>query len=269
MSGAAGWARRRPAAAYFVLAFGIAWAGAAMVAGPYWVRGEAAPKFTGLMMFPAMIFGPAGAGLWMTWVVEGRAGLRALGRRLGRVGVGRWWAMAAAPPAAALAALGTLTLLVGPQFKPNHFWIGLSFGAAAGIVEEIGWMGFAYPAMRAGRSGFRVAAALGLLWALWHAPVIDYLGSATPHGRYLPAFFAAFALAMTGLRVMMCAVYEKTGSVALAQAMHAASTGSLAALGPVGITAGQEALWYAGYGVVLWIIASAAAALGWGRARKS
>jgi membrane protease YdiL (CAAX protease family) len=171
-----------------------------------------------------------------------------------RIGNYRWLAAIATPPALVLAVLLSLKTLVSPVFAPNRFWVGVAFGCAAGFVEEIGWTGFAFPAMRARQTAFRAAWVLGLLWAVWHVPVIDFLGSATPHGPYWLPFFLAFTAAMTAMRVLICWIYSRTSSVLLAQLMHASSTGALAAFGPARVTAGQEALWYAVYALVLWAI---------------
>jgi hypothetical protein len=42
--------------------------------------------------------------------------------------------------------------------------------------------------------------------------VIDYLGAATPHGRYLPAFFLAFIAAMTAMRILIRCVVANTAA---------------------------------------------------------
>lgn len=48
--------------------------------------------------------------------------------------------------------------------------------------------------------------------------------------------------------------YEHTGSLRLAQFLHASSTGSLVMLSAPRVTPAQEALWYAIYAAVLWAI---------------
>jgi hypothetical protein len=95
---------------------------------------------------------------------------------------------------------------------------------------------------------------LGVLWALWHLPVVDFLGAASPHGEYWFAFFLAFALAMTAMRLMICWIYLNTGSVLMAQLMHISSTGALVIFSAPRVTAGQEAMWYGIYGGALWVV---------------
>jgi uncharacterized membrane protein len=81
---------------------------------------------------------------------------------------------------------------------------------------------------------------------LWHLPVINYLGTATatPHGEYWYAFFLAFSVAMTAMRVLICWIYTNTESVLLTQFMHVSSTGSLVIFSAPRVGAAQEAVWY-------------------------
>lgn len=249
--------RRHPTVSYFALAYTISWLGGLAVTAPYWMRGEAVPKLSGLMMFPAMLLGPSVAGVALILATQGRAGLRNLLSRMRRTGPRRWLAALTIPPGLVIVVLSGLRIFVSTVFAPNCFWIGFSFGCAAGFLEEIGWTGFAFPMMRLKQSALRAGIWLGLLWAVWHLPVIDYLGSATPHGKYWLLFFLAFTAAMTGMRVLICWIYSNTNSVLLAQMLHASSTGALAAFSPVRVTAGEEAFWYAVYAMVLWTIVAA------------
>ncbi len=254
-SGVAGWARRHPVAGYFLLTFGISWTSALVVAAPLLVRGLAIPKLTGLMMFPAMLLGPVLAAVAMTAMVEGRTGLGALRRRIFWTGFAPGWSLAILiPPLSIWAALWFFTRFVSPVYAPNRFFVGAGFGLLAGVVEEMGWTGYALPAMLKRWSPFRSSVMLGLLWSLWHAPEVDFLGAATPHRGYWLMYFAAFAGVMTAMRVLIGWLYVHTGSVGLAQLMHAASTGSLVALSPSHVGPGQEAYWYCGYAAVLWLV---------------
>ncbi len=206
-------------------------------------------------MFPAMLAGPLLASVLVTARLEGRAGIRALfsGMNPRRVPP-RWWSVLLLPPAAVLCTLWLLRSLASPTFTPNLFLPGLLFGIPAGLVEEVGWTGFAFPRMMVRRSPLMASILLGLLWSAWHLPVINYLGAVTPHGAWWPEYFLAFALAMTAMRVLIGWLYVRTRSLLLVQMMHISSTGALVVFSPTHITAAQEAFWYAGYGVLLWLV---------------
>ena len=246
--------RRYVLTSYFLFAYGTSWLGAFLVCAPYWLRGEVAPKMVGLMMFPAMLLGPSIGGAALTAATQGRVGLRSLASRMRRLGSYGWLATLLIPPCLVVAVLLALKTYASPAFAPNLFWIGFLFGCAAGFFEEIGWTGFAFPAMRLRLGAIRAAIWLGLLWALWHVPVVDYLGSATPHGSYWLPFFLAFTFVITAIRVLICWIYSNTDSVLLAQMFHASSTGALAAFSPSRVSANGEVMWYVVYGVILWII---------------
>jgi membrane protease YdiL (CAAX protease family) len=165
-----------------------------------------------------------------------------------------WYTALLLPPVLILTVLVFLKRFVFPVYAPNRFFMGILFGIPAGFLEEIGWMGYAFPKMRFQSNGLIASILLGLLWALWHLPVINYLGTATPHGAYWLPFFLAFSLAMTAMRVLIAWIYTNTKSVLMAQLMHVSSTGSLVFFSPARVTAAQEAMWYALYGTVLWVV---------------
>jgi membrane protease YdiL (CAAX protease family) len=257
-------ARRRPALIYFLLAFGISWAGALVVAAPALVREHQPTNLMGMLMFPAMLLGPIISGIVLTVMVDGRAGFEDLLRRIiaVRVAVG-WYTMLLVPPALVLGLLLVLEKCISPVFAPNHFYLGIAFGVPAGICEEIGWMGFAFPKMRARLSPLLAAMILGFLWGLWHLPAIDFLGASVPHGKYWLRFFLAFTIVMTAMRVIIAWLYVNTGSVLLAQLMHVSSTGALVVLSPR-VGPGEEVLWYFGYGCLLCLLVAIIVSLtGW------
>jgi membrane protease YdiL (CAAX protease family) len=160
------------------------------------------------------------------------------------------------PPSLILAVLYNMKAFVSPIFSPGSFLLGIGFGIPAGFLEEIGWTGYAFPKMCGKLSPFGAAIVLGLLWGFWHLPVIDFLGTTTPHGRSLALYFLGFVAAMTAMRVLIGWVYINTQSVTIAQLMHASSTASLVVFSPPRITAAQEALWYLVYAFALWVTVS-------------
>jgi membrane protease YdiL (CAAX protease family) len=181
----------------------------------------------------------------------GRDGLRLLRAQFSRRVGWRWLALLLIPPVGMLTVLGALTLGVSSAFTPQFFVYGIAAGALAGFCEEIGWSGFAYPRLMARLGWLPAALLLGVLWGLWHLPVVDSLGSASPHGRHWPEFFAAFVAMLVPLRVLIAWTYSRTGSLRMAQLLHASNTGFLVILSAPRVSPGQEALWYALYAAVL------------------
>jgi membrane protease YdiL (CAAX protease family) len=208
-----------------------------------------------LAAFPIMVVGVGMIGIVLTAATDGASGIRDLRSRLTRPVKQRWWLVAVLPPIAILTVLVGLQTLVSTNYAPGFLIFGFAAGAFAGFFEELGWTGFAYPRMRSRFGALGGALLLGVLWGLWHFPVVDSFGAASPHGRYWPWFFGAFVAMIAALRVLIAWVYTNTGSLRIVQLVHASSTGFLVVLGAQRATAGQEALWYLAYAGVLWAFA--------------
>lgn len=246
--------QRHSIAAYFFLTYAVSWVGAFLVAAPHLIHGESVPKTTGLLMFPVMLLGPACVGIFLTGKIDGKIGLQNLRFRMCRFSFpAQWYAVLLIPPALVLAVLFGLKYFVSPIFTPNIFLAGIAFGCVAGFVEEIGWSGYAFPKLRVRFGGVKASILLGLLWGTWHLPVIDYLGTAVPHGPFLFRYFLVFVAAMTAIRILIGWLYVHTGSVLIAQCMHASSTASLVIFSPTSVTSGQETFWYTIYALTLWL----------------
>ena len=247
--------RRHPLATYFAIAYGVSVLALIVIGPPALIDAPRHFVIRSLLMFPGLVITVGAAGIVLSGVTGGRAAIAALSRRVTRWRVpARYYASLLIPPAAILAAL-LLLRLTAPAYAPNFYLAGLAYGVIAGFFEEFGWSGFAYPRMRSRFGPLRGAILLGLLWGVWHLPVVDALGVATPHGRAWPLFFLAFVLALTALRVLISWIYSNSGSLLLAQLMHASSTGSLVVFGATLVTPTQEATWYALYAALLGLAA--------------
>jgi membrane protease YdiL (CAAX protease family) len=243
---------------YFILCFGISWTAAFLLVVPRLWRGEHLQKFDGIMMFPLMLLGPPVACIILTILEKGRTGWRNLLSRMSFKGWTNrpWLCLLLIPPVFIGIVLLAFSKLSGPMYSPDFFPAGFIFGIMAGFLEEIGWMGFAFPALRNKYSFLPASLLLGFLWGCWHLPVIDFLGSATPHGNWLPGFLITFIFIMMAVRILICILYTKTGSIIPAMLLHASSTGCLATLSPPKVSASQEVSWYFVYGTLLWISVS-------------
>lgn len=253
---------RHPVSAYFGAVLLISYGSFLVVVGPKLLRGgtETASDAE-YILFPIIELGVLLTALVLTGILDGGIGLRNLFARMARwrVSVG-WYAVALLlPPLLILAVLRIFSTFVSPVFTPKVFLLGILFGIP-GIIEEIGWMGYAYPKMRVKLSALSAALLLGLLWGLWHAPVVDYLGAAAPHGTYWLPFFLSFVAIVAAIRVLIVWIYSNTGSLLLAQLMHVSMTASLVVLDPTRVSPAQETVWYWAYAAALWLVAALVAA---------
>jgi membrane protease YdiL (CAAX protease family) len=247
--------RRAPLLTYFLAAYAASAAALVVIGWPR-LDGTGDRPVSSLLMFPVMVVATGLIGVFMTAVTQGRSGLRELRARVTRWRLGWWWLILLLPPLGILSVLTGLRLFISPNYAPQLLLFGIAAGILAGFCEELGWSGFAYPLLSARLGALGGALVLGLLWALWHLPVVDSLGAASPHGSAWPAFFAAFSAVLIALRLLIAWLYTNTGSVLGAQLLHACSTGSLVVLSAPAVTSEQEALWYAVFAAVLWGIAA-------------
>jgi CAAX protease family protein len=240
---------RHALAIYFGLAFAISWGGVLLViGGPAGVPGtkeETDRLFP--FVFLAMLAGPSLAGILLTLLTQGRAGLRELRSRLLRWRVGTPVYALSLLTAPVLTTLVLLSLsLFSRDFLPAIFaspdkWslllFGLVVGLGAGIFEEIGWTGFAIPRLTKQRGVLAGGLFLGMLWGAWHI-LVNLWASGTPAREISPTFMLPVLLSTVGLgmlpayRVLMVWAYERTQSLLVGMLMHVSLTASLIILRP-------------------------------------
>ena len=193
-----------------------------------------------IALAPAYMFSPTISGLVVC--SRGDVPLSAAGLRIGR---GRWLAVAAT---IALPLVGTTLLIAvaapGVGFDPAAdpipglglpsgllgvaatlglaLGLGATVNAAFAFGEEFGWRG--YLLWELAPWGFwRASAAIGVLWGLWHAPVVVA-------GYNYPSFPAIGVLAMTVACVSFSPVYTylvvRAESVLAAALLHGVFNGS-------------------------------------------
>ena len=205
--------RQHPLLAFFILAFGFTWA--IEIPMQAW---QIAPLQFLVGWMPGL------AALFVTGMIEGRSGMRALLRTLfiWRVGV-QWYVVAL---------FGFLVVWFGTQaLNPLFGGTGihlppLSMALVAAFIaelvlrmllssEQLAWSGFALPRLQARQSALVASLVLGVIWATWHLPLFFVPGSQANAG------FGIFLVGIVCTRIMLTWVFNNTGgSVLLCGLLH-------------------------------------------------
>ena len=261
--------KQHPILTYYVLAFAISWGAILLIVGPggFLTTTSTSPSFA-LAGF-ASLLGPSLAGVVLTGLVDGRAGLSDLLSRLGRWRVGvRWYAVALlTAPLVTILTLLALSL-TSPAFVPaivtaedtaSLLLSGIAVGLIVPVFEELGWTGFATPTLRQRHGVLGTGLIMGLLWGAWHSPL--FAGSAASSGGIPPALFMAAMLFawLPPYRVLMVWVYDRTQSVLVVMLMHMPIVVSQFVLTPEGISGEAMFASLIATGAALWLVVGAVA----------
>lgn len=256
------WINVHPVAAYIVFTLGWSWTVWSFL--PLFIgRG-------GLMRSPPPIAfaiaatgaaGPSLAGLTLTCLIDGRAGLAALRMRCRVPEAGRWWlVLLVIPGVTALTPLGrwlagatvdgrTMLGLLGP---------GLALGLAAGLMEEFGWRGFLLPRLRQRHPALRASVLVGLVWGgLWHG-CADYFGIPGEGWVFWLLLLLLGPVLLTAWSLVLTVVFEHSqGNLLLAVLMHASISSSALILGQSYETPAVQLPWTAISVALAWCAAAA------------
>jgi membrane protease YdiL (CAAX protease family) len=181
-----------------------------------------------------------------------------------------------------LLALSTFSRAYLPGIVTTHddrlsfVLIGTAPGLLVGLLEEVGWTGFAIPRLRQHYGVLATGLAVGVLWGAWHILTNDLWAAGVTAGE-VPLSTYIFVSALTFLigqlpayRVLMVWVYEHTQSLFVAVLMHASLVFSTFVLGPIGIGGVPILVYGVAVGAGLWlVVAAGAVTTGRQRARLS
>ncbi|MFN2120708.1 MAG: CPBP family intramembrane glutamic endopeptidase [Anaerolineales bacterium] len=259
-------AKRRPILSYLLLAISVSWAAILLVIGPAGFLGtEEIPESVMTLVYMATLLGPSISGLLLTGLVDGRAGFRQLGGRLGvwRVGAGWYFLAVLSAPVAiglALLILGTTSTAFVPSIfraanRVGLLVAGLFGGLMVGVFEELGWTGFAVPRLLRRHGVVATGVIVGVVWGAWHGPL--FLGAARASTAIPPVLMLAILLFsfLPAFRVLMVWVYERTGSLPVTILMHWSLTSSTLILQPQ--ASGMEVVLYdLVFAALLWVLAA-------------
>jgi membrane protease YdiL (CAAX protease family) len=274
-SGITAFATKHPVLSYYALVFAISWGGILALVAPGGIPGR--PEDVA-RLFPftlaALFAGPSVAGVAMTALVSGKSGLRDLAARLlrWRVGAAGWAAALLTGPVLVAAVLFGLSLY-SPDFLPGLLTtddtlglvvFGLGWGlAGGGLLEELGWTGFAVPALRQRYGALTTGLIAGLLWGTWHLLIAFWAsrglaGEASLSG-FIAGFLAFYFVALPAYRVLMVWLYDHTASLLLAMLMHAVFSASTIVLQPV--SAHGQFTWNFLLGAATWVVVAVVATM--------
>jgi membrane protease YdiL (CAAX protease family) len=263
--------KRNAVLTYYVLTFAISWGGFLMAVGP-------TTRLSPVELPPAAIFamvaGPIVAAIVMIGIVSGAAGFREFRSRLFQWKVdARWYGFALFTAPLVVAAV-TLVLsqassvylpaIARADDKVSFLLFNLFVGLTAGFLEEIGWTGFAVPALRRSHGVFATGLIAGVLWGGWH-----YLGNveAADSVRGTLSLYVFLPLILVNVlvgsllpfRVLMVWVYDRTGSLLVAMLMHVSFTSSIRILTPVGNVGTPIVIYDFVLAAALWVVVAAVA----------
>lgn len=259
--------RRYAVPVYFLLTILLTWGG--MLLTVYPGRFPLSPEqmeALGPLVYIAMLIGPAGAGILLTTLLDGRAGLRELFSRLFRWKVNPGWYLLAifGTPLLIVLILSGLSL-VSPAFIPALFVsddpfglliTALVIGLMVGTFEEVGWTGFAIPRM--GGDVLKTGLVVGLIWGLWHFPPFWQNDSFSVGSAFLLLLIQLFSW-LPPFRILMVLIFRKTESGLIAILLHAGLTASMYLFVPADLNYSNQLTWILSWAVVLWLMVAAGA----------
>lgn len=235
----------RDAAAFFALAFAWSWVA--------WVPLIWLTPSDGVRTLLVVVgsFGPSAAALFL---LVRRHGSGAAARWIAEVFTWTcpprlWVATLVGPAAVILTAVGISTIFgspVGGWQDPSRLYLVVPvfayvvvFGGPLG--EELGWRGYALPLLQRAHGPLRATAVLGVVWAVWHAPLFAIAGTVQ---RSVPP--TGFVIQIVATAVIYTWLWNRARSLPLVIGFHAAFNTSVGLLPVLPEAAGTSApLWIA------------------------
>lgn len=213
-------AKKKPVLVFYILAFIVTWLG--------WVP-QAAHSY-GLFPFDSPLFyvfggiGPLVAALIVAYALYGKRNGEEVFKPLLRWRVGIVWYI--------VALCGSIAIMLASMALKGELAQGLarltpSFALIttfliyllAAIPEEVAWRGFALPRLQSRYNALMSSLIVGILWALWHLPLLFIKGSIMATYPLIPFFLGTIASAV----IYTWLYNNSSGSVLNVTVFHAVS----------------------------------------------
>lgn len=158
-------------------------------------------------------FVPSLTALILTWIKEGRIGLRKIWQRMIQFKIGWRWYLAAVL-VVILGTMGQLLIhrLLGHSFDGMLFITQLASFLPLLILgplsEEIGWRGYALDRLQTKWNPLVSSLIVGLVWGLWHLPLFYMVGTSQ---NVLGMPFIGFVVGVMATSVVYTWLHNNTG----------------------------------------------------------
>ena len=263
MTSIKGFIRRHSVLTYFVLTIIFTWGCMALAVYPggFPITDEQF-ETSGALVYVAMLVGPSVAGILLTSLLDGRAGLRELLSRLTKWRVGiRWYVVALLIAPLLITSILYRLSFISTEFQPAIFTSenkaavllpAIAAGLAVGLFEELGWTGFAVPRLKQRFGVINTGLIVGIVWGAWHFPPFwksDTFSTTLPLILLLGQLFSW----LPPYRILMVWVYNRTESLLVSVLMHASLMASLSIFVPAELSGKGLLTWIFSWAVVLWV----------------
>lgn len=167
---------------FVLITFGFSWLfwiPDALVAQNVWNAPDGIKSFLAGPLNPAP-WGPLFAAILVTFIYQGKTGVKALLKRGLMTRLGKWWWVILLIFPVLIGGSLALAILLGdpaPEFPALAQPIGLPvafifiFFLGGPLQEEFGWRGYAFEHLRNKFDALSAAIIAGLMWGLWHLPL--------------------------------------------------------------------------------------------------
>lgn len=186
--------------------------------------------------FQLGVYGPLIGSLGATWLESGREGLIDLWQRITKWKVGGRWYLTAFIITLLIPGLPVVIFSLAGRFTPSAYTISyvlLVFVVqifTSGLGEEPGWRGFLLPRLQAHFKGEKAVWMLGLIWAIWHYPLVIIQTLSMMRDVTVPQMvitilmsLAGQTMALIGIAFIYTWLYNQTRSIFLMMVFHALS----------------------------------------------
>ncbi|WP_299220541.1 CPBP family intramembrane glutamic endopeptidase [uncultured Aquimarina sp.] len=231
--------KKNPVTLFFALTFIISWSGVLIVSNQTGIL--ATPKQFDTLLPIAMIpflLGPVVASFILLGVTKGKKGFKTLFEKLTNWRLSAKFYLIAILTVPILSGLSLFILyqfsntyipdIFSTQNKVNLILSALIYGIiGGGLLEELGWSGFAVPNLKERYGVFKTGIFVGVLWGVWHfLPVIWGCGDNSGNlvlEKFLPGFFFHYA-GLIPMRILMVWLYDRSNSLLPPMIMHTTLT---------------------------------------------